>query len=352
MHIINQAINNLTFDAKIRANAAVSALSHVDAMIEDFKLREGISRADILLDVFGLLQGLFVGIDAMYQLSFTTTKYKYHININMNKNLKQLKYLRNDVVGHPTNRNYEDGSFGFSIILNDEITRNELSYLTYIIKGKQIDSQKHTIDFKSILEAYSEEKDKFTRDLIAYLARNPRKTETSGLLVQLFEKALNDQYDFDLLTKIETLFLKEQNLYRDTRNRFVWRISLLRKLFVWNDEKYQAVIKYMTLQQILAIYQMNQDLNSSKIRIPNVELPQLLVDFDLMIKKHPASSDILNSLNDQDHPMFKNDVKELMDYAGATDVNRFIDWFLNLSDSDHKYLVGQVLKASLKRIVL
>src|SRR5690606_13891944 len=108
MHIINQAINNLTFDAKIRANAAVSALGHVDAMIEDFKLREGISRADILLDVFGLLQGLFVGIDAMYQLSFTTTKYKYHININMNKNLKELKYLRNDVVGHPTNRNYED----------------------------------------------------------------------------------------------------------------------------------------------------------------------------------------------------------------------------------------------------
>ena len=95
---MKKAIDNLTFDAKIRAESSIAALKYVDLMIEDFKVRDASSKADILLDVFGLLQGLFVAIDALYQLSFTATKYKYHVNINQNRNLRQLKYLHGRVV--------------------------------------------------------------------------------------------------------------------------------------------------------------------------------------------------------------------------------------------------------------
>src|SRR5690606_7520604 len=108
MEKITKAIQNLQFDAKIRAESSLSIIEHVDDMLLEFKRRESTDQASILLDVFGLMQSLFVGIDALYQLSFSVTKYKYHININQNKNLRMLKYLRNDVVGHPTNRNYDD----------------------------------------------------------------------------------------------------------------------------------------------------------------------------------------------------------------------------------------------------
>ncbi len=176
--------------------------------------------------------------------------------------------------------------------------------------------------------------------------------ESSALLVQLYEKAIQNQFDDQLLSRIETLFLKEQNLYKDTRNRFIWRVGLLRKLFVWKDQDYQDLIDYMILQQILSIYQMNQDLNSSKIRIPLVKMPKILETFDGFIKKHPRLSDVINNINDQDHPMFKNDVLQLIEITDNKVVKDLLDWFLNLSETDHKYLAGHVLKASLKRIVL
>lgn len=352
MDLIQQAINNLTFDAKIRAQAAFSALNHVDALIADFKLREGKSQADILLDVFGLLQGLFVGIDGMYQLSFAATKYKYHININSNKALKELKYLRNDVVGHPTNRNYDDGSFGFSIILNDEITRDKLSYITYIIKGKDIILDKHAVYFDELLKAYEQEKAIFIRDLNAYLRRNPSKIQSSGLIVQLFEKAAKHNFDFNLLESIKKLFLSEQNLFHDTRNRFIWRIHLVKTLFEWKDEAYQDVIHYITLNQILSIYQMNQDLNNDKLRMPKISLPTLIQSFDSWVEKHPESNRLINYLNDSDHPLFKADLDQLIDQVTSKDLKTFLSWFKELRNLDHKFLVGQLLKQASKRIVL
>lgn len=352
MDLIQSAINNLTFDAKIRAQAAYSALNHVDDLIADFKMREGISQADILLDVFGLLQGLFVGIDGMYQLSFAATKYKYHININMNKALKELKYLRNDVVGHPTNRNYDDGSFGFSIILNDEITRDNLSYVTYIIKGKDIIFDKHTIHFNELLKAYEQEKIIFLRDLNAYLRRNPSKVQSSGLIVQLFEKVVKNECDRALLETIERSFLNEQNLYYDTRNRFIWRIHLVKALFDWKDPTYQDVINYITLNQILSIYQMNQDLNNDKLRMPKVKPPTLIQSFDSFIEKHQEYLRLINNLNDEDHPLFKPDLDQLISLVPSTELKNFLAWFSKLRNLNHKFLVGQLLKQTTKRIVL
>ncbi len=344
MNTIKSVMKNLSFDTKIRAESALSAIINVDLMIEDFKQRKALNKADILLDVYGLLQGLFVGIDGLYQLSISTTKYKYHININSNRNLKQLKYVRNDVVGHPTNRNYEDGTFGFSIILDDEITKDELSYHTYIIKGREINKEKHTLYFNEVISAYSKEKNQFLSDLESYLRRQPLVVETTGLIIELFDHAQKDMYDLEDLNKIKNCFMKEQNLKAGSSNRFLWRIDLLKKLFIWKDDTYQAVIKYSILKQILAIYQMNLDLNDQKIRLPKLDLPKVILEFRRFVNQNGQVRKLISNLNDLEHPLFQSDLDSLIYLVKDEHLNKFLNWFKSLRDLDHSFLIGKILK--------
>lgn len=341
---LEKAINNLSFDAKIRAESSIAALKYVDLMIEDFKVRQAHNKADILLDVFGLLQGLFVAIDALYQLSFSATKYKYHVNINQNRNLKQLKYLRNDIVGHPTNRNYEDGSFGFSVIIEDEITKNGLSYMTYIIKGKQIKQNKVTIDFNKVLKAYESEKVNVLEDLENYLKNTPQKVETTGLIVSLFGNALKGIYNIDALKTIEKHFLKEHNLSKTSNHRFLYRLRLLKDIFQWNDAQYQQIIIYARKYQILSIYRINLDLNDKKIRIPVLTKPEVLTQFESIVKKRPHARKLIKNLNDVDHPLFSTDLDQLIDYIKDNEVKALLKWFRQIKDRNHSFVIGKLFK--------
>lgn len=347
---INNSLKKLPFDSKIRAESALSAILNVDLMIEDFKNRKAESKADILLDVYGLLQGLFVGIDGLYQLSISTTKYKYHININSNRILKQLKYIRNDIVGHPTNRNYDDGTFGFSIILDNEITKDALSYVTYIIKGKEIHKEKHTLYFNDVINAYVKEKTNFLNDLENHLKRQPSSVETIGLLVELFDKAQKNQFNVQDLAKIKVQFMKEQNLKVGSGNRFLWRLELLSKLFVWKDESYQTVVNYSILKQVLTIYQMNLDLNDQKLRIPKVESPKIIMDFKRFVNQNGNARKLIINLNDHDHPLFNTDLNSLIYLVKDENTKKFLEWFKNLRDLDHSFLIGKILKDILNEI--
>lgn len=341
---ILDSIETLPFDAKIRAKSAYSALQYVDLMIDDFLVRTAKNKADILLDVFGVLQGLFVAIDGLYQLSFATTKYKYHININQNRTLRLLKYLRNDVVGHPTNRSYSDGTFGFSLILEDEITKDHLSYVTYIMRNKDITQSKETIYFDELIQAYKKEKSQALKDLENYLHRQPSKIETTGYIVQLFEKASINSLDVELLSKIRREFLREQNLSEDSNNRFIFRLDLLKSTFDWKDSKFQDVIHYIVLKQILSLYKMNLDLSDKKIRIPVVELPTVLRTLKKEIQSNAKKRSLITHLNDKDYPMFQNDLEQLIYQVNDPMVKEFLNWFKKISDNNHKFLVGKTIK--------
>ncbi|MFA7417160.1 MAG: hypothetical protein WCZ19_01325 [Acholeplasma sp.] len=345
---IEKAISNLSFDAKIRANSSIAALKYVDLMIEDFKVRQAINKADILLDVFGLLQGLFVAIDALYQLSFTATKYKYHVNINQNRNLKHLKYLRNDIVGHPTNRNYEDGSFGFSVIIEDEITKDQLSYMTYIIKGKKINRTKETVYFNDILNAYQKEKVNVLKDLESYLDNTPHDTETTGLLVTLFENTTQSIYRVEDLNLIEDKFLKENNLHVKSNHRFLYRLRLLKGLFIWQDETYQEIINYTRKHEILSIYRMNLDITGKKIRIPVIQLPETLNKLQQVCRRSKHARNLIVNLNDIDHPLFTSDLEQLIQFMKDPETKHFLKWFKQIKDRNHSFAIGKIIKDILR----
>ncbi|MBN3490552.1 hypothetical protein JV173_03385 [Acholeplasma equirhinis] len=344
MEKITKAIENLQFDAKIRAESSLSILEHVDDMLLEFKRRESTDQASILLDIFGLMQSLFVGIDALYQLSFSVTKYKYHININQNKNLRMLKYLRNDVVGHPTNRNYDDGSYGFSVILESEIKRDSLAYVTYIIKDKEITKDKEIIDFSKVLKAYTEEKVKLLNDLTAYLSRNEQKLSSYAYLVTLFEKGVKGEFLENDLDSLERLIMREQNLSKDSNNRFIWRLELLKKLYAWHDEKYQAYINYLKLKEILQLYKMTLDIAGKKAKMPKLKLPLILLEMNAMLLTNYSAQELIRHLNESSHPMFKYDLNHLIELVNQEDLKEFLNWFKEISDSNLSYIVGKSLK--------
>lgn len=341
---IEKAIENLSFDSKIRAKSSLAALKFVDLMIEDFKVRQAHNKADILLDVFGLLQGLFVAIDALYQLSFSATKYKYNVNINQNRNLKHLKYLRNDIVGHPTNRNYADGSFGFSVILEDEITKEKISYITYIMRDDTINKKKQTILFDDVLIAYETEKVLILKDLENYLGNMPHIEETTGLLVKLFEKALNNKFDIKDLDFIEEKFAAENNISTSSNHRFLYRLRLIKELFGWRDSKYQDIISYAVKHQILAIYKMNLDINNKRVRIPTIDKPLLISDLQSIIKKSKHARSLIHNLNDLDHPLFFSYIDQLIKIVNNPQIKQFLVWFQKLKDRDHSFAIGKIIK--------
>jgi hypothetical protein len=55
---------------------------------------------------FNASHSLSVAIDSLYEISYSLFDNKHYVNINQNKTLHEIKYVRNDVVGHPGNRVY------------------------------------------------------------------------------------------------------------------------------------------------------------------------------------------------------------------------------------------------------
>ncbi|VEU82553.1 hypothetical protein [Acholeplasma hippikon] len=342
--MFEKAISNLNFDARIRAESSVSALKYIDMMIEDFKVRDSKSKADILLDVFGLLQGLFVGIDSLYQLSIAITKYKYHININQNEKLRELKYIRNDVVGHPTNRSYEDGSYGFSFILNEAITKDNLSYMSYIIKDKEIRKKKIDVEFKEVISAYEEAKIQVLDDIASYLERKPSKIDIPGYIVNMFERGMKKEFNEKDITELKVLVMKDQNIKSNSPNRLIWHIKLLNKTYAWKDDKYQELIDYLRLKEMLNIYKIYLDLTDKKIRLPYLEKPELLTRFEKELKRINKYDELMTYFKDKNHPLFNEHLEMLINLVEDDELDRLLIWFSKISDSDQSYLIGKTLK--------
>lgn len=336
-------IENLPFDQQIRAQSALSALEDVDLMIDAFLKRNDELKSEILLDAYGLMQALFVGIDAIYQLSLVTTKFKYHVNINQNHVLRKLKYIRNDIVGHPTLRTYHDGSYGFSLLLDDKVTRDTIAYQTYIIKDKEIHKEETTVYFDEMIESYQKEKKFFMKDLSQFIRKIPNKDKTTGLLVKLFNKVSNNNYDLLLISQIEQQFLNEQNLDIQTKNRFSTRIKALAKVFTIKNN-YPDVIKTACLYQILGLYKMNTQLNNKKIKLPNITYPMFLIELKHEILKIQQYTTYVSELNDKDHPLFELHINLLIQAINQEKYSIFFEWFKSIEDDDIVFIIGKMLK--------
>ncbi len=325
-----------------RAVSSFSMLEHVDLMIDQYLHEPQTERGAILLDVFGILQGLFVGIDALYDLAIGLTQYKYHINVNANPTLHELKYIRNDIVGHPTHRTYPHGGMGFSFLSTEHLSKTKFSYHTYVFEKNNLDVKTKDVYLEPLLKAYTFEKNRIFEDLLSYLKHVTTKTNIPEELYTLFETLNGDK-----LKDIKSMFIKTYNLPEDSSHRFLWRVSLLEKIIDWHeeDDELNHLISYMGQYQVSKLYNIALDLENRRGADLYPPIPKLLKSFYKFIRANEKIAlSLLDNLHDQKHPLHDSDILALMLLKPNKEASKLLSFFKNQKDEHKVYLIGSMLK--------
>lgn len=345
-----QALRNYVFESKkdernshgYRAVSSFSMLEHIDLMIDRYTHEKQDQKGAILLDVFGMLQGLFVAIDALYDLAIGLTQYKYHINVNSNPILHELKYIRNDIVGHPTHRTYPNGGMGFSILSTEHLSKDKFSYHTYIFEKNKLDVKTKDVFVKPLLEAYSKEKDKILKDILIFLNHETTQTDIPEELYTLFE-TLN----LDKLHEIRVMFKGEYQVSEESSHRFLWRLSLLEKVILWHegDVELNEFVTYMGKIQVTKLYEMALDLEERKGKDLYVSIPDSLKDFYKFIRaKERDRLHLVKNLHDQKHPLFSSDLAALIAMNPNKKALKLLNFLRDQEDEQKVYLIGSILR--------
>lgn len=330
-----------------RAMSAFEMLENVDLMIHRYFAEPQTEKGAILLDVFGLMQGLFVAVDALYDLAIGLTSFKYHVNINKNKTLRQLKFIRNDIVGHPTHRTYENGGTGFSILRQKPLNKDEIVYDTYIYqKGKETVDTK-TVAFKPLVEAYMDEKETILSDLYGYVHNKDGSTALSESCFRLYE-TLN----MDVLEEVRNKFIDTYSLSKDSKHRFLWRADLLKTLIAWHedDETLNSFILYMAKVQAGKLYDIALKSANQFGHELYTKLPEALVDFYRFIRSHERTAyPLLENVHDADHPLYQADVQALLSLDPHNGAEQLIRFLLVQTDEQKAFLIGSTLREYRKK---
>lgn len=290
--------------------AALSALETTNELQKSFlKSEDNLSKGDYILRLYALLQGLFVSIDSLYALALSIAGSKNFININENKNLRELKYIRNDVVGHPANRVLNNDVLAYCILDDDSITKDEFSYSIYT--NDSID--KKTVYINDLLEAYYKESNKFL-DSIYRVSLSGRKLNE---LENAISKTLDVFYtDGDYMPYLEK-FINEYNLQYDADNnhRISWRYNLILKLkaFECFDENQKDLIDYLIEIELNKIYALIFNLGYKLDVKKNV--PMHIVALYRFLNKNKGLYPYLDNLNDTSKPLFLYALQRIKDVA-------------------------------------
>lgn len=325
-----------------RAKASFHMLAHVDDMIQAFKENEREDHGSVLLDVFGLLQGLFVAIDALYDLAIGLTSYKYHINVNQNDVLHELKFVRNDIVGHPTHRTYHDGGTGFSMIDMESLSRRKMTYRTYVYKRNDFTVRTRTLAFPDLVEAYRKEKEVVLKDLDHFLEKERTLTDLPEKVFRLYE-TLN----LDFLEEIKKDFIETYDTPKDSHHRFLWRLNLLRTAIGWreDDEELNRFIWYICKKQAAKLHRIALGMANRNTQELYTSLPDIVVSFyRFMRREEEKALPLLDNIHDPKHPFFESDLEAFEQLDLDEPTRKIADWLKRIDQEEKIYLIGSILR--------
>ncbi|HCZ24399.1 MAG TPA: hypothetical protein DHV05_06080 [Acholeplasmataceae bacterium] len=325
-----------------RAASSFSILEHIDLMMNRYLKEEQTEKGAILLDVFGMLQGLFVGIDALYDLAIGLTQYKYHINVNANPTLHELKYIRNDIVGHPTHRTYPNGGMGFSILSTEHLSKEKFSYHTYVFEKNHLEVKTKDVYLKPLLDAYQNEKKHILDEILIFLKHETTKTDIPEALYTLFE-TLN----LETLTDIKTMFMKEYQVPTDSPHRFIWRLGLLEEVITWveTDVELNDFVSHIGKTQVSKLYEIALDLENRKGKDLYAPIPNILKGFYKFIRAHESYAlHLLKNLHDKEHPLHDADLIALMSLNPNKEASKLLRFLKDQKDEHKVFMIGSILR--------
>lgn len=318
--------------------AALSALETTNEIQKCYFDLEDTSCEFNVLKLYAFLQSLFVSVDSLYALSFSLTKSKSFININRNPVLRELKYIRNDVVGHPANRMYNSTTLAYCILDTHSVTKNSFSYDIFSGQG----TEKKEVDISKIVENYYEECNAFLNELLDVAIDEKMKSKYAKLSLEalnLFD--MKGDY-MSSLFDLRRLYFKSFPKATSSQHRFLWRMELIESLKAYeiDDEEIMDLKEYAIGLEIIKIYQLfsGKEYTLSLAR----RKPILVSSFYRFIKKNKNSLSYIDKINDLKHPLILSSLNRLLELSiekNVDSVTKYISFLKELYEKKEDALL-------------
>ncbi|MDE5855830.1 MAG: hypothetical protein K2H06_02170, partial [Anaeroplasmataceae bacterium] len=312
--------------------AALSALETTNEIQKCYYNLEDASYEFNALKLYAFLQSLFVSVDSLYALSFSLTKSKSFININKNPVLRELKYIRNDVVGHPANRMYNSTTLAYCILDVNSVNKNGFSYDIYSGQG----IEKKYVDISKIVESFYIESNAFLSELLEVAVDEKMKSKYAKLALEaldLFD--MHGNYT-ESLNSLKKIYLKNFPNATSSQHRFLWRIELIEALeeYQTSDEEILDLKEYAIGLELIKIYQLfsGKEYTLSLAR----RKPVLVSAFYRFIKKNKESVSYVDKINDLKHPLILSSLNHLLELSiekNVIAVTKYINFLKDLYEA-------------------
>lgn len=344
---------------KIKLNSYFATISSLDTLnnmnkiIHVYLKREDKNEEIVLLNLFGVLQALFVSIDSLYALSYGITDRKWSVNVNYNDHLRKIKFIRNDVVGHPTRRIYSDNVIGYCDLNLAETTYFNLVYRIFTAENNTKKIVNHEIDMKKIIANYYMESGKILDEIYGRILL--LNGHGSLLFPQIAYKIYKD-YQKGVRNKDQVIIMKEKyigkyNLKKNSNDRFIWRLNHILEAFKWDEQNNSSIINYIVERAIKKVYLMSADIDNELPRLKiKIKVPYAIRKFRMLLNKMKIPLGDYNYLKDSTSPMFFEMIKKISDFSkNDHDIIKVLKLFENNHNIQTRlYLLGSALDKALK----
>ncbi len=309
--------------------AALKALEITNEVQKSyFAMNEDSSVSLNLLKLYALLQSLFVSVDSLYALALSLTKSKSFININKNPELRELKYIRNDVVGHPANRVYNSKSLAYCILDEKSVKQNSFAYNIYSSAGVT----NRVIDIFNLVEAYYQECNNFLNELYDIAEdsiHQPDLIKTINKIINLY--CLDLDY-FSILEQLKEQYLNFYEKASSEQHRLLWRIEIIEELraFAVEDLDIKELVNYAIGLELIKILKLvTKDNNKSLIGKRN---PYLVSSFYRFLNNNKNLIALANNIDDIRSPLFLSSIDHLIKEAKSKNNKAVVKYLLFLKE--------------------
>ena len=303
--------------------SAIKALSVTNDIQEAyFKREENLSQKDLILRLYALLQALFVSVDSLYALANAIAGGKSIININNNQYLRNLKYIRNEVVGHPSSKLFGYSKPAYCILDTDSITKDSFKYGIYTF-----DSEKtKEISINDLLSQYYKE----ANNLLDELYQISVKHNETSVLKELVKKVLDDYFRTGhYINSLNKFIDKYKEIYPSSKreqHRIIWRYELVLKLSaIDNDNKdINELVSFCIGLELNKMYRLVYGVDYN--HRADFELPQTVVSLYRFLNRNKEYVPYLEYMRDSDHPLYYESLKYVYEGASLKKMEKAMDY--------------------------
>lgn len=356
--IKNPNIKNALFKDEFNYHMGLTSaqtLLNIELLISEYLIDNPkiTKNGDKIIYLFGILQGLFVGIDAIYTIGKASGLNKLMINLNQHDSLREIKNIRNDVVGHPTYRYFENNSVGYCTLDLDHIENSKIIYFIHTFEKNKIKIEKRRVDLINSIDDYSNELEEILTRTLKFndVLLSQIKPNISYLISNLADDFSKGKYNLELLEDIRVKYSQLLTLPKSSNNRVIWRMNLIDYLF--NCHNKNEYTNYLTYSEISKLYSLVFTFEK-KI---DIKMKYKFIDYsrnpefkylNLQLVKIKDKSINISILHDARHPLYNSSmmriIKRFENDPKCANLIKWIETQVKQKNDSMLYLIGSELK--------